>query len=322
MNFVIVNYHYIDDEKKYKSGIYPISPQRLRNQLSKLGKMFKFISEEELVLAVTGKRRLPEKSCMITFDDGLKTQYKNALPILEEMKIPAVFYINTLPYMSGKACPVHKIWNLLSIISPAEMLNKVVEYYSEMTGKNIELKKINIKQAKKENKYENDNRTRQLKYLLNSLIKQNIVSKIVDKIFDDYYENELEFCEKTYLSKNNIKKIANNKLFSIGLHTNSHINIPYTIKKEVVEDIVKNYNYIKNVFKIKKLNGISYPIGTIGEADVSEKIKNVVQSLEIKYGFALNREVNYDLNNPLLLKRFDTNDVNGGKYPIIDLSKI
>ena len=46
------------------------------------------------------ENKLPKKSCLITFDDGLKESYENGLPILDDMGIPAAFFIIRRSYAS------------------------------------------------------------------------------------------------------------------------------------------------------------------------------------------------------------------------------
>ncbi|MEK7162598.1 MAG: polysaccharide deacetylase family protein, partial [Patescibacteria group bacterium] len=125
MNFLAVNYHYIDEEDRYPRGIYPVSPARFRLQLQELGKFFKFVGQREILEALEGKKRLPENSCAITFDDGLRSQYEEALPILDEMGIPAIFFINGLPYLERRVLFVHKVHWCRAHLAPDEFLNEI-----------------------------------------------------------------------------------------------------------------------------------------------------------------------------------------------------
>jgi len=103
MYFLAVNFHYIETERKYPyPGIYPIPPLKLRNQVEELSKHFEFINQDQLLSALRGQDSLADKCCMLTFDDRLKCQYENVISILEEFKIPAMFFIPTLPYFEKK----------------------------------------------------------------------------------------------------------------------------------------------------------------------------------------------------------------------------
>ncbi len=320
MTLIIVNYHYIDDEHKYQGGIYPVSPERLSNQLDKLGEKFNFIGEKELVAAIKKKENLPGKNCLITFDDGLRSQYEKAMPILEKKKISAVFYINTLPLRYQRSCSVHKIHYLLSKTSPSQLLEKVVSCYEKITGDEFD----NIVSKNKEinYKYDTSNDTVILKNTLYNYLDRKLSAQIIDKIFNECYGDEKKFCRGLYLDKEQLREISKNKLFSIGLHTESHINIPSATKDEVRNEISNNYNYLKNDLGIKNIKGISYPFGTIGEEDIDYKIKSCAATLELVYGLTMTRGINTDLDRPLLLKRFDTNDVVGGKKPIMDFNQL
>ena len=77
MKLLILTYHYIGDEDAHQRGIYPVSPQRLMRQLDALAdKKWQFISDEELSIGISGKLKLPEKSCLVTFDDALRKNGK------------------------------------------------------------------------------------------------------------------------------------------------------------------------------------------------------------------------------------------------------
>jgi peptidoglycan/xylan/chitin deacetylase (PgdA/CDA1 family) len=322
MNFISVNYHSIDDEDKYKSGIYPISADRFAKQLELIKQDFVFISEDVLVSAIENKTKLPDNACLITFDDALRSQYENAVPILREMKIPAVFFINTLHLKKEKACVVHKIWKLLSMLSATEMLAQVIRHYSEIKHKEINFDNISLNSAQKENMYDHDTDTLKLKYLLNSYLDLALVELIIDKIFAESYGDEKDFCQEFYMDAAQIKDLDQGKLFSIGLHTESHLNIPHAENAIVSKEIISNHDFLKNNLDIKNIQGISYPIGAIEAKDLNDKIMETIKSLEIKYGVTVQRRVNHDLASPFLIHRFDTNDVDGGKNPIIDLKNI
>lgn len=319
MNLLIVTYHYIADEQKYKSGIYPVSPERLSDQLNKIGKIFDFIGEKELVAAIEKKAVLSEKSCLITFDDGLRSQYDQAVPILESKGIPAVFYINTLPLSRGKACTVHKVHFLLTKMTAEVLLNKVMQYYDEFAGNGLGLEKV-LNNTEKSGGIYDDDKTFKLKYLINSYLDPVLSGKIIQKIFGDYCGNEREFCEQLYMNKEQLLKIKENKLFSLGLHTVSHIDFNRASKEEVLKDVNENHSYFKNKLLIDEVNGLSYPYGIIESSVVEEKIMPCAKALEIKYGLTMNRGINYNLENPFLLKRFDTNDIEGGKSPILNFN--
>src|SRR3989344_4145108 len=93
MELLIVTYHYIDDPRKYKAGIYPVAPEVFKIQMEKISRTHKFISEEDLLALTSDVRPFVGNLCLATFDDGLASQARFAAPILEELNIPAVFFV-------------------------------------------------------------------------------------------------------------------------------------------------------------------------------------------------------------------------------------
>ena len=86
----VLMYHLLSDNTQEWSD-FCISPQMFENDIQTLLKKgYTFISPDELSSSV--KRG---KYALITFDDGYKSNYTKALPILEKYKVPALFFIVT-----------------------------------------------------------------------------------------------------------------------------------------------------------------------------------------------------------------------------------
>lgn len=315
MELIIVNYHHIDDEDKYKRGIYPVSKKRFKNQIEYLGKFYEFISEKDLVSAINKKNKLPKKSCIITFDDGLRNQYDNAIPILKKHKIPAIFFLNTLALSDKKVCQAHKIHFILSKVKEDIFIEKIFSYIKSLKNKKYDFEKINEKKLSLENRYDNKT-TSLLKYLLTFFLDQKTSRSIVDSIFKELCENENKYIEELYLNKQMISEINNSNLFSIGLHTKSHINIANSSEDAILKEIKDNYKYLSEELNIKDIKGLSYPYGNFNKDTLKKTLKQL-KKMSLVYAFTMNRDLNENLHNPLFLNRYDTNDIPLGKRPII-----
>lgn len=66
-----------------------VTPETFRNHLRFLGEFFEFMPLKEWHQRAEDEKALPEKACVITFDDGWSDNYEYALPILREKSTPA-----------------------------------------------------------------------------------------------------------------------------------------------------------------------------------------------------------------------------------------
>lgn len=89
---IVSNYHYVRDNF---DSIYPsivgITPNEFRKQLVLLKNQGDFINPNYLVENLKEVLESKYNYFLITFDDGLKEQFKNALPIMDELNVPALF---------------------------------------------------------------------------------------------------------------------------------------------------------------------------------------------------------------------------------------
>lgn len=86
----ILMYHHISPNPE-RWGDYVVSPETFENDLKYLSDLgYTSISLEELIAYTEGRGTLPEKSVMITFDDGQRSFAEYALPLLDKYDMCAV----------------------------------------------------------------------------------------------------------------------------------------------------------------------------------------------------------------------------------------
>src|SRR6056297_977611 len=173
---IVSNYHYIreDFSAKYPS-IFGLTPEQFRRQLEELSKHGDFISKDDLLAY---KHKAFDKNyILITFDDGLKEQYELAKSILDEMGIPALFFINTENFQEKQVSLVHKIHLLRSQLSSEEILRELkkqeVKNLTE-TEKTLALSHYNY----------DDEQTAILKYLLNFKMSLPAQKAFISPLFE------------------------------------------------------------------------------------------------------------------------------------------
>jgi peptidoglycan/xylan/chitin deacetylase (PgdA/CDA1 family) len=85
-----------------------VSPANFDEHLKFLNKNYNLIDLQEFADCLINKRKLPKRSVLLTFDDGYADNYLEALPLLENNKAQALFYISTsIPPMNSGGI----IWN-------------------------------------------------------------------------------------------------------------------------------------------------------------------------------------------------------------------
>ena len=87
----VLVYHSVGKTDKGKLQVSKRKFEKQANWIKKCG--YKTLTMEEFVEWYEGKRTIPEKSVLITFDDGNKSVVRNAVPILKKNKQHATMFI-------------------------------------------------------------------------------------------------------------------------------------------------------------------------------------------------------------------------------------
>jgi peptidoglycan/xylan/chitin deacetylase (PgdA/CDA1 family) len=303
----VSNYHYIRENfsTKYPS-IFGVTPNEFRKQLLLLKNQGDFIAPNFLVENLKQVLESKDNFFLITFDDGLKEQFDSALPILDELHIPAIFFINSINHVEEKVSLAHKIHLVRSVIS-SEII------YKELADKtNRKLSQLEIKQARQFYRFDNP-QSAELKYFLNVLLDFAAQEKFINGIFTKNFD-EREVLEELYMNTAEIQQLI--KRGFIGSHTHTHLPLGILEEKTIIHELETTKKYLENLGGVA-IDCVAYPYGTKEAA--TEAVGKIAQQVGYKIGFTTTPEVNNGADNPLLLNRYDCNDLIGGKNYIKNL---
>lgn len=322
MHFLVVNYHHIDEENRYRHpGVYPVSPQRLERQIALLGKHFRFVGQEDIKTALDGGRPLPPWSCAITFDDGVRNQYENALPVLDGLGVPAIFFVNGLPYGERKVLRIHKVNWCRAHIEPDAFWEKIKEYYRGYAGNEFDFDRLKIPEKVLEREYHYDSMPeRKVKYVLRQgIIDNNLRNRIIDSIFSEVVADEPDFVKGFYMSEDQIRDLHSRGY--LGTHTYSHEPLARLGLEAAVDEVIKCVEVVSKIVKadLRDIYSFSYPYGN--DQVLSLSIAAAVEKSGLRLGFTGERCFNKGLEHPLLLARIDSNEAPAGKSPCFEINR-
>lgn len=89
---VILMYHSIGDNREF----FTVSEKEFDRQMTYLKENdFHVISAVDLIEIVENNLLIPDKTVVITFDDGYQDNFRNAFPILNKHRFPATIFVST-----------------------------------------------------------------------------------------------------------------------------------------------------------------------------------------------------------------------------------
>jgi peptidoglycan/xylan/chitin deacetylase (PgdA/CDA1 family) len=141
----IIMYHYVEHVKDKKDILRQklnTNPETLDLELKTMQDAgYTFLTMSEVNEAINNKKPLPKKPVVLTFDDGYKDFYTDALPILQKHQVKATAYIIT--GFIGKP-------NYMSLPQLTEVKKSGLIEIGAHTVHHIDLKHATLKQAEDE----------------------------------------------------------------------------------------------------------------------------------------------------------------------------
>jgi peptidoglycan/xylan/chitin deacetylase (PgdA/CDA1 family) len=264
------------------------------------------VSPTQILAAIRGEGELPERSLIVTFDDGLREQFEYAWPILQRTGIPAVFFVNTSPIEKSQVSMVHKIHLLRAHVAP-ELFLQTLREQARRYEIDIDLH-VDREKATLQYKYDTPEAA-ELKYLLNFTLEREERDKLIEGCFDKHFAGlEASISRELYMNLFQIAELGSHGF--IGTHAHQHLPLGLLSAERIEENISTS------VLSIAEWTGsrpvaLSYPYGS-REACTPAVAKSAAD-FGIAFAFTMERAGNPDLRHPFFLARFANNDLPGGK---------
>lgn len=217
-NVVVLLYHEISENPSnfHSNNGLNVTPNIFYKQLYFMKKNFNIINPHDFY-----NNNFSCPSAMITFDDGAKGYFDNAIPILKELNLPSLHFLNMEPILGGLN------WNgLVSYLIEADHSFK--EY---LLNQKVSFSNINYASV--------------AQYL-----KQTNKQKIFDKAKNFH---------GPWASINDLEKCNNNKLVYFGNHLYNHYNAVTLKKNDLIFQYNENKKHIIKYNNF--IEYFSYPYG-------------------------------------------------------------
>jgi peptidoglycan/xylan/chitin deacetylase (PgdA/CDA1 family) len=290
-----VGYHYIaEHEPEQPRAIFPVTTAQLAAQIAALAQSHQLVSRDELVAAVDGEGVLPDRACVLTFDDGLRCQYELALPVLERLGAPAIFFVPGRPIAERHVLEVHKLHALREIVTDEDLRARLP----------AELPEVSAEEAQIHYRYDTPEAA-QLKFLLNLRLPADRRRELVDELFAAEFPDENAVAEELYMDAAQVAKLEH-KHRALGAHSYAHQPLATLSNGELEDDTARVTQLLVELTGVRP-RAFSYPYGT--PATVDARTAEAVGAAGYRFAFTMRREANETLEAPLLLGRLDTNDI-------------
>lgn len=134
--FVTLTFHDVRDDvaKQGDRDLYAISTKNLAQYLEWIQREgWHPIRLEDVWLARQGKKTLPNKALLLTFDDGALSSYNRVFPLLKQYKTPAVFAIPT-SWINGNTKDAYEAYGKGNLMTWPQMREMVASGYAEFVS--------------------------------------------------------------------------------------------------------------------------------------------------------------------------------------------
>lgn len=293
---IVLCYHRVGNDVNDKWG-NSVSVDNFYDQMKVLQEYYHLISIDQLVQSKQNGK-LPEKKCaLVTFDDGYEINCHYALDILNELGIPAVFYINTYKIDSDN----YYWWDAFQNIFYFN--NKLFESLTI----NIDNQLVNLFFDNPNNKEHNALLIHQL---LKGLHPKNRSSLI--KQFESNMKKRSNLGKDyTPITSKGLINISANPLFEIGGHSHSHCSLGLIPKKVAREEIISNKEILEKIIG-KKIKHFSFPFG--GPIDYDSEIIDFVKNAGYESSVTTTRKPFRDSSNIFEIPRFSIKNWTGSIF--------
>lgn len=240
-NKVLLLYYHRVNISQMDYNLLCVSPIRFRQQMLYLKKNYQIIRFED------NWDSLGTDAVVITFDDGYLDNLRYALPILEELEIPATMFISTGTMDQTKEFWWDELEQILLIGEgfPKELQLRDNEFDFRWNTSTYEYRK---------------NCYMGIHYLMKNFISPSRREDWLVQLWEWRGQGRTIRESNRTVSPDDCRKLSTSKVISIGAHTISHPSLANLSKEEQRSEIKTSINRLEQILN-KKITLFSYPFG-------------------------------------------------------------
>ena len=240
-NLTIFCYHDVSDSPSEFSHNHDLNvpPSIFEYQINFINSNFNVISPDDLL---TGK--IPMNAALITFDDGFKSYFTNAIPILEKYNSPSIIFHNMAP-IKGEI-----FWSgLITYLS--ENSSDFNQHVATKIEVNLKEKPLFLYCSRK---------------IVNSFLKTK----------NKTYRDEVNGYVGNFATENDLQSVSTNNLVYFGNHLYNH-DVPLLLSDtELLESYRKNENDLKEYPNFRNL--FAFPFGQPDTCFSEQQIELLIEN--------------------------------------------
>ncbi len=305
-SLLIVTYHYVRDpgEVRYP-GIHPVSMQRFRNDLARLGEHGTFVTPSEAEKFLTGGGGHDGPQILITFDDGLQDHWRAAQQALDPLGIKGAFFVSSRPLTEQRALLVNKLQYLRSITPPEAFRSR---FLSLVPPEAALLAVQPAFRAKACGVYVHDSEEDAcVKYLANFSLGYDDTEMVVDELLAECGVSETVLCDELYMNPDQMRSLHNDG-HMIACHGHTHRPLGTLLLEEMDAEVSTNRDALHGILG-ERPGWISFPY-VRGDA-IPQDTERLCETFDFRVALTLMSDWNVAGQDPLRVCRVTENQYAG-----------
>ena len=298
---LVINYHYVHGADAPFKGLRGVTPERFAAQMATLARELEMVDGA----ALQAGKGWSDAPAVVTFDDGLKDITDHCLDVLVRHRIPAMIFLNSLPYTDAKVLGVHKVHMLQGKLGFGAF-RKAFEEAVAAFGVGDQVEAISRLGLGPLYRYDTDD-VRAFKTFVNYTLAYPALDRVLAALFEREFGDEAAVCRALYMSVDDTKRCLDAGL-TLGVHTHSHRVLSRLDLDAQRAEIQTTADLLADLFGVHD-SFIAYPNGNPGV--INRDTVLACEEASLVGGFVLGRRLarQHHFREKWFIPRFDVNDV-------------
>jgi peptidoglycan/xylan/chitin deacetylase (PgdA/CDA1 family) len=286
---LVLTYHRVTNEIKRADSLV-VTSENFERQMRFVKKQFSMLSSYDVAEIINTRKPFPNKSCLITFDDGWRDNYTDAFPILRSLGMPAIVFLTTDYIGTDKRFWHDVLMDLLLSVSPqwVETVKekKLISNVPEVEGAVVRIAGASIERRV---------------VLINQIIEkwkgydiQAIDSYLA--LIQQIVKTESPMADPAMLTWKEVEEMASAGI-TFGSHTKSHVILTNVDRLVIREELRGSKSLLESRLSLP-VQFVAYPNGNFNDEVLAE-------AREAGYlgGFTCDPGMNSNSDRPFELRR-------------------